>query len=122
VPKPLILSEATKLKDAKFLCIGLNIQWITTTLRMAKPTNLKNITITVTSGVSLVDPVGEAIRRDWQDLDHLLDQLWTSLSICPKIWYEEGWVVENFGELVLTLLPKLASKGFVNRATTASEC
>ena len=53
------------------------------------------------------------VHREWQDLDHLLDQLWTSRSICPKIMYEQGEVANGLGELVLSLLPKLASKGVV---------
>ena len=116
VPRPLDLSEVTTLKDVMFERIWPNVQWITATLRTAKSTNLRKITITISSRGTLVHTIGETIRREWQDLDQLLDQLWTSRSICPNITYEEGGTATGSGELVLSLLPKLASKGAVNRA------
>ena len=113
---PLDLSRATKLNNVKLMCTGSNVQWITTTLRTAKSTNLQNITITIgNSGGTLVNPVGEATSHEWQDLDHLLDHLWTSRLICPNIRYAERGEADGFGELVSSLLPKLAGKGVVNR-------
>ncbi|KAF9780889.1 hypothetical protein BJ322DRAFT_1082254 [Thelephora terrestris] len=114
MPGPLVLSEATKLQDVKFECTGLSVRWIIATLRTAKSTNLRKITITVASSATLVDPIGETVYREWQDLDHLLDQLWTSRLICPSVVYDENRVTSGLGGLVLSLLPRLASKGVVN--------
>ena len=83
-PRPLVLSEAIKLKGVKFKCIALNVQWIVTTLRTAKPTNLRKITITITSPDRLVNPVGEMVRREWRDLDYLLDQLWPHIRFSRR--------------------------------------
>ena len=116
-PRPLVLSEVVKLKDVELKCIGLNVQWITTTLRTAKPTNLRKITITITSPDRLVNPVGEMVRREWRDVDYLLDQLWASDSVLPEIMYEESETANGLGESVRSLLPELASKGVVNPCT-----
>lgn len=108
--RPLDLSRATKPNHVKLMCTGPNVQWVSTTLRTANSTNLQKITITIGyCGGTLANPVGEAISQEWQDLDHLLDHLWTSRSICPNIRYADG-----FGELVPSLLPKLAGKGVIN--------
>ena len=116
-PRPLVLSEVVKLKDVELKCIGLNVQWITTTLRTAKPTNLRKITISITSPDRLVNPVGEMVRREWRDVDYLLDQLWASDSVLPEIMYEESETANGLGESVRSLLPELASKGVVNPCT-----
>ena len=115
-PRPLVLSEAIKPKDVELKCIGLNVQWITTTLRTAKPTNLRKITITIAPPDRLVNSVniGETTRFEWRDLDNLLDQLWASHSVLPEIMYEESKIANGFGEAVRSLLPELASKGVVN--------
>jgi hypothetical protein len=111
--RPLNLSKTTRLGELKFECTGLTVEWITTTLRSAQYTTLRKITIVVSDRSMVIDPVEEAIRREWQDLDHLLDQLWTSRSVCPEITYKERRVANGLGELVLSLLPKLAGKGAV---------
>ncbi|KAF9780878.1 hypothetical protein BJ322DRAFT_1112270 [Thelephora terrestris] len=114
-PKPFALSGATKLSHARFQCFGLNVRWITATLLTAQSPNLRKITIVVTSRDTPANLVGEKIRREWQDLDHLLDYLWTSRSVFPEITYSGRLVSQGFGELALRLLPKLASKGAVGR-------
>ena len=63
---------------------------------------------------AFVHPVDEAILRKWQDLDHLLVQLWTSRSILPKIRYERRDRGDDMGELAPTLLPGLTSRGAVS--------
>ena len=68
----------------------------------------------VTSCVAPPNSVEEMVRQEWQDLDHLLVQLWSSRSICPKISYMERRVAKGLGKLVLSLLPNLAGKGVVS--------
>ena len=113
-PSPLILSKATKLKELKFDCTGLSVEWITTTLQTIKSKKLRKITITFSSGGALISQVGEATRREWRDLDYLLVELWTSRSTLPTITYKESRRWNGLGKLVLSLLPKLAGKGAVN--------
>ena len=111
---PFNLSKARKLKGVRFECTGLNVRWIAATLRTAKSTNFRNITIMVTSCVAPPNSVEEMVHREWQDLDHLLVQLWTSRLIRPKITYMERRVAKGLGKLVLSLLPNLAGKGVVS--------
>ena len=70
--------------------------------------------IVVTSRGLPAEPVGETIHREWQDLDHLLDQLWTSRLVCPTITFEGNGDHVDLRRLVEILLPKLARKGAVD--------
>ncbi|KAF9780816.1 hypothetical protein BJ322DRAFT_1112217 [Thelephora terrestris] len=114
-PGLLDLSEAIKLKEMRFESVGLDVRWVITALRTAKSANLQNIMIKIGSSRStLVKTIGETLHREWEDLDHLLDQLWTSRSIRPKVTYELRRAANGLGELVQSFLPKLASKGVIN--------
>ena len=110
--RTLILSEATKLKEVEFDCLEVDVQWVTAALRTAQSTNLRKITITI-----VVDPyrplnqVGESTHREWQDLDHLLAQLWTLRSIRPNIKYRPIEEAGSSEEVVRSLLPKLEGMG-----------
>ena len=58
--------------------------------------------------------VREAVRQEWQDLDRLLVQFWTSHSIRPRIAYEAESVGSALGALLPSLLPELTSRGVVD--------
>jgi hypothetical protein len=107
------LSNATKLEDMKFWWIGSNIRWIIATLKTANVRSLRQVTIHTVVDVS--DP-SETVRREWQDLDCLLVELWTTRSVRPKITpviYAGGWENDP-GEFVASLLPALASRGAID--------
>ena len=61
-----------------------SVQWIITTLQTAKTEHLQQITILTRFPF---DGFVETDRPEWQELDHLLVQLWTSRSIIPNIKY-----------------------------------
>ena len=60
------------------------------------------------------DLIDEATRLEWQDLDHLLVRLWTTLSILPVFTYEKRGGGTGSGLLVPELLPELVKKGIVD--------
>ena len=105
------LSKATKLKDMVFFC-GRSIQWITTTVKTAKSENLQQITITLYP--TILTEMGETVYREWQDLDHLLVQLWTSRSIRPRVTYKRSKGEDDTRDLVSRLLPELTKRGVVD--------
>ena len=106
---PLDLSKATKLKDLSFRYPVSNVQRITMALQSVKSENLRQITIHP-HDIS-TDQIGEAKRREWQDLDRLLIQFWTSHSVRPKFAYK----AENgFRDLAPSLLPELMRRGLVD--------
>ena len=112
---PLDLSKALKLKDAEFWSNGPSVQWIATTLETAKAKNLRRITICPI--LDFGGPIGEAIRQEWQDLDRLLVDLWTSRSVRPRVAPVRYmmWERENSPEeFVASLLPELTSRGAVD--------
>ena len=107
---PLDLSKAIKLKGVVFNYHRSNIQWITTAIKTIKSKNLQQITIFSYTRTPLSAQIKEAVHQEWQDLDHLLVQLWTSHSVRLKIMYrrEEG---ENEARgLVQRLLPELTKR------------
>lgn len=111
VPPPLDLSKAMKLKEAEFHWITLDVQRIITTLRTAKSNNLQKIDIWL--GVNFPATVTETLRREWQDLDRLLVELWTSRLIRPMVEVmsmSEGYDPERFTPI---LLPELTARGAV---------
>jgi hypothetical protein len=63
-----------------------------------------------------VDPAAGTVHKEWEELDRLLVQLWTSRSVVPVIKLEESEEGDSFEELVRGLLPMLASRGAVNPA------
>ena len=106
---PLDLSKATKLKSLLFRCVDPSIQRITMTLETVQSKDLRQITIHPYGTFSGL--IGETARQEWQDLDRLLVQLWTSHSIRPKIVYEMGRGGNN---LAPSLLPELTRRGVVD--------
>ena len=89
--------------------------WINATLQTAKSTNLQHITIHSDYFYPRND---ETALREWQDLDHLLVQLWTTRSILP-MFTSERWGLDEIDVLALgELLPEFKTKG-VHRAACA---
>jgi hypothetical protein len=109
---PFDLSKATKLKELSFRWGGPGVQRVTTALQTVRSKNLQQIAIRLYA--RFVNPVEEKVRQEWQDLDRLLVQFWTSRSIRLKIKYE-AWEGENsLGALAQSLLPELTRRGAVD--------
>ena len=102
------LSKASKLKYLEFVLADPSVQWITMTLRTVKSKNLQFI------GINPYDDgpqiISEADHQEWQVLDHLLVQFWTSHSIRPWVMYME----EDLKDRVPSLLPELTRRGLVD--------
>ena len=105
-------SKATKLKELVFRCGEPNVQRIVMALQTVQSKRLQQITIHPHGAFAI--PVKEAVRQEWQDLDHLLVQFWTSRSIRPKITYEAGTGGDNLRAYVPNLLPELTRRGLVD--------
>ena len=110
---PLDLSKAAKLTDVEFQLAGPNIQWIIATLETAEASNLEQIIIRTPVGFQ--DRIGANVRQEWQDLDRLLVELWTSRSILPKIvlvtYARMRW---DHVEFVMDLLPMVMDRGAID--------
>ena len=105
------LSKLTKLKEV-FLRAGSNIRWMTGVLQTAESTDLRQITIRFP--FFLGPRKKKWSHQDWQELDRLLLQFWTSHSIRSKI---ECWGVDEVGglrALASRLLPELTGRGVVD--------
>jgi hypothetical protein len=113
---PLDLSKATKLKDLTFLCGRQNIQRITMALQSVKSKNLRQITIHPHG--SFEDLIGPVDHPQWQDLDRLLVQFWTSHSIRPMIKYKAREIERDFGRQAPSLLPELMGRALVDLVAT----
>jgi hypothetical protein len=105
-------SKATKLKELVFRCGEPNVQRIVMALQTVQSKSLQQITIHPYGAFAI--PVKEAVRQEWQDLDHLLVQFWTSLSIRPRIACEAGIGGDNLRAYVPNLLPELTRRGLVD--------
>ena len=104
------LSKATELTHVVFRC-GRSTQWVTATVKTAKSENLQQITVS-SFAVGLAQIEG-AVYREWEDLDRLLVQLWTSRSIRPRVRYKRG-KGEDDKDLASKLLPELTKRGVVD--------
>jgi hypothetical protein len=109
---PLDLSKATKLKDLSFRYPASSVRRITMALQSVKSENLRRITIHPYD-IS-ANKIGDTERRQWQDLDHLLVQSWTSHSIRPTIVYEARRIMGDLGGITLNLLPELVGRGLID--------
>lgn len=88
------LSKVIKLTDVVFHSRSSNVERITATLQTSTHAhrNLRQITTYVLSGFypfsfDFIQIPVEEIRRQWQDLDHILVRLWESYSIRPRVAY-----------------------------------
>ena len=107
------LSKASKLKDLMFLVRRSNIHWIIAALQTVKSKNLEEITIRLHS-TTLGNSTVEMNHLEWQDLDRLLVQFWTSHSIRPRLVYgpnSGGWNARDHAQ---SLLPELTRRGLVD--------
>ena len=112
ITPPLDLSRLTRLKRIVFGCGGAGVQWITMMLRTAESINLEQITISLS--ILVETPVAESVYWEWQDLDRVLLQFWTSRSIRPKVGYDRGKGERDLRELAPRLLPELTSRKAVD--------
>ena len=115
------LVKATKLKDAAFMC-RTDPRWILMTLQTITPNHkLQQVSLGMTSGVSLgrTDPagirhaIGEAAYLEWLELDRLLVQLSESHSIHVKVFYFGYPGAAGRGERgrMNILLPEVMARG-----------
>ena len=107
------LSEAAKLRNLMFLGRRSNIHWIIAALQTVESKNLQQITIRLHTA-TLMNSAENTDHREWQDLDRLLVQFWTSHSIRPRLVYAPnsgGW---DMRDCVPSLLPELTRKGLVD--------
>ena len=79
-------------------------------LQTVKSKNLRQITISQDAGLHDAASVGEELFPEWQDLDHLLVQFWTSHSIRPKL--VDG--KKHLKDLTPTLFPELTRRGLLD--------
>ena len=107
------LSKATKLKRVKFHRTRMRsiVQWFTMTLQTIESKDLQTIAIYPDHDGPLT--VGGAEHQEWNDLDRLLVQFWTTHSIRPRVMYPaEG--EKNIRDCVPRLLPELTRRGLVD--------
>jgi len=118
------LSRATRLKNAAFRYDSQDVNWITGALQTITPQHrdLQQISICLpcrltsfTVGTDVRQTVGEAITRQWLDLDRFLVQLWESRSIRPRVGClrlaEER---QNVEYSIGCLLPEAMERGIVD--------
>ena len=83
-------------------------------LRSIQSKNLQQITATIHPIGGFGSPIEDTVRQEWQDLDHLLVEFWTSRSIRPKFRYDAGRGENGFRGLAPSLLPELTRRGLVD--------
>ena len=81
-------------------------------LQSVKSKNLRQITIHPYQ-IS-ANAIEATQQRQWQDLDRLLVQFWTSHSIRPMIKYKARGGEWDFRGLAQSLLPELMGRGLVD--------
>ena len=106
------LSAATKLKHLAFRCVRPNVQWVTKALQTVESEDLRLITFRPGPDTFLQLP--ESIRQQWQDLDRLLVQFWTSHSIRTKVTYQARGRGDDLTDHLPSLLPELTRRGLVD--------
>lgn len=57
---------------------------------------------------------GTAVRQEWQDLDCLLVQFWTSHSIRPRLLYGRDKEGKEMRDHAPNLLPELSRRGLID--------
>jgi len=101
-----------KLKYLEFLLAEQSAQWITTTLRTVESKSLQRIRINPYDDI--LEKIGEGFHQEWQDLDRLLVQFWTSHSIRPQVVYVPAEGEEDMRDHAPHLLPDLTKRGLVD--------
>ena len=107
------LSKTTKLKDLTFQGSMSSVRWIVAILQTVESKNLQQITIYPYSS-----PLGslaeQTDHQEWQDLDRLLVQFWTSYSIRPQLMYSPDDGGRGTRDHAQSLLPGLTRRGLVD--------
>ena len=111
------LSKVAKLKDMMFRWGGTSIRWIITALQTVESEKLQRITIHLLTS-TLRKLIYSADHQEWQDLDHLLVQFWTSHSIRPQVMCDPDGGGKDLRDHVLSLLPELTRRGLVDLVET----
>ena len=93
----------------KFSLAQPSVRWITATLRTVISKSLRRISIDLHD-----ETISEAVNQEWQDLDHLLVQFWTSHSIRPRIVYVAKKGKGDLRDHVLSWLPELTRRGLID--------
>ena len=90
---------------------GSNTRWIIAALQTIESKKLEQITI---YPINLKTVIDDAVHREWEDLDRQLVQFSTSHSIRTRVMYEvvDGRV--DTKNRVLSLLPELVRREFVD--------
>ena len=83
-------------------------------LQTIKSKRLQQITVNPYGTAFVLNATEEMIYREWEDLDRLLIQLWTSRSIRPKVVYEVRGEERSLGKYAPNLLPELTRGGLVD--------
>ena len=117
------LSKVRGLKDVNFRPGSRNIEWITVALQTITPEHqdLRRISIRVSYYLTLFEvdadggrSIGEAISRQWLDLDQRLIQLWDSYSVRPRVvCTRPGGRVGDAERRIGYLLPEMAKRGVI---------
>ena len=115
------ISAATKLKQLVFQCNQPGVQWITMALQTVNSKNLRGITVRP-NPFDLRYTTPEPICREWEDLDRMLVQFWSSHSIRPKVTYELGPGRGDMRVDAPSLLPKLVKRGLVDLVEYDNYC
>ena len=118
------LSKARRLKDVNFRPESRNVEWITVALQTITPEHrdLRRISIRVSHCLTVFEvdadgqrSIGEAISRQWWDLDHRLVQFWDSRSIRPRVvCTRPGGRVGDAETRIGCLLPEMAKRGVID--------
>ena len=108
---PLNLSKATHLKRVAFRVGTPSVRWIATALQTAKSKNLQQITIYQEAEWLLEIPGAEEPLSEWQHLDRILVQFWTSHSIRPQL-FDPG---NHLGDFIPNLFPGLTGRGLLDK-------
>ena len=115
---PLNLSKAANLKCLNFMWERSSVQWITMTPQTVKSKSLQDITVYPNG--ALPETIGEEVHWEWQNLDQLLVQFWSTHSICPQIVYMAGKGGDSLRDCVLSLLLELTKRRLIDLVETAT--
>ena len=107
------LSKATKLRDLMFLGRRSNIHWIIAALQTVKSKDLQQITIRLHTA-TLRNSTEETDLQEWQALDRLLVQIWTSHSIRPRLMYAPNSGGRDTRDRIPSLLPELTRRELID--------
>ena len=117
------LSKAVGLKNVVFQVNPKSVSWVTMALQTITPEHrgLQQISIFMPRSLAFSDAdanimqsLGEAISRQWLDLDRHLVELWESHSIRPRVGWGLGDKQRNMDHCVGCLLPEINKRGIVD--------